>query len=92
VHLQSGRQDQLDEDEPHASETRDLARRLQWAICERRRDMRGVITRKEVLAHPLMIVRLFGPRAYLRCLRAAFSARPTTFLETVFAHPRASRA
>jgi hypothetical protein len=54
--------------------------------------MRGVITRKEVLAHPLMIVRLFGPRAYLRCLRAAFSARPTTFLETVFAHPRASRA
>jgi hypothetical protein len=46
--------------------------------------MRGVITRREVLTHSLTIVRLFGARTYLRCLRAAFSARPTTFLETVF--------
>jgi hypothetical protein len=46
--------------------------------------MRGVITRKEVLTHPVMIVRLFGLRCYLRCLRAAFGATPTTFLETVF--------
>lgn len=45
--------------------------------------MRGVITRKEVLVHSLTIVRLFGLRAFSRCLRAAFSARPTTFLETV---------
>ena len=46
--------------------------------------MRGLITRGDVLRHPVMIVRLFGPRAYLRCLRAAFSHTPTTFLETVF--------
>lgn len=45
--------------------------------------MRGLITRKEVLMHSLTIVRLFGLRAFSRCLRAAFSARPTTFLETV---------
>lgn len=46
--------------------------------------MRGVITRTDVLTHPLMIMRLFGPRCLFRCLRAAFSATPTTFLETVF--------
>ncbi len=46
--------------------------------------MRGVITRRDVLLHSAMIVRLFGPRAYLRCLRAAFRAEPTTFLQTVF--------
>jgi hypothetical protein len=46
--------------------------------------MRGLITRREVLMHSLTIVRLFGPRAYLRCLRAAFGAAPTTFLETLF--------
>jgi hypothetical protein len=46
--------------------------------------MRGMITRREVLTHPLIIVRLFGPRAYLRCLRAAFSAEPSTFLGAVF--------
>lgn len=47
--------------------------------------MHGMITRKEVLMHSLTIVRLFGLRAFARCLRAAFSARPTTFLETVLA-------
>jgi hypothetical protein len=53
--------------------------------------MRGVITRREVLTHLFAIVRLFGPRTYVRCLRAAFSARPTTFLEVVFeAPPRAT--
>ena len=46
--------------------------------------MRGVITRREVLLHPLMIARLFGLRAYCRCLRAAFSPAPSTFLEVVF--------
>jgi hypothetical protein len=54
--------------------------------------MRGVITRKEILTHSLTIVRLFGPRAYFRCLCAAFSARPTTFLETIFAYSRPSPA
>ena len=47
--------------------------------------MRGVITRREVLIHSLTIVRLFGARAYWRCLCAAFSPVPTTFLEVVFA-------
>lgn len=47
--------------------------------------MRGVITRKEVLSHSLLILRLWGPRRYLRCLRAAFSTAPSTFLEVVSA-------
>jgi hypothetical protein len=45
--------------------------------------MRGVITRREVLLHPLMIARLFGLGAYCRCLRAAFSPAPSTFLDVV---------
>jgi hypothetical protein len=47
--------------------------------------MRGVITRKDILRHALTIVRLFGPRTYWRCLRAAFSSEPSTFLEVVYA-------
>jgi hypothetical protein len=46
--------------------------------------MRGVITGKDVLRHSLTIVRLFGPRCYLRCLRAALSPSPSTFLEVVY--------
>jgi hypothetical protein len=49
--------------------------------------MRGVITRREVLIHSLAIVRLFGATAYWRCLRAAFSSAPSTFLEVVFNTP-----
>ena len=45
--------------------------------------MRGVITGKDVFRHSLTIVRLWCPRCYLRCLRAALSSRPSTFLETV---------
>ena len=47
--------------------------------------MRGVITGKDVIRHSFTIVRLFGPRCYLRCLRAALSKKPSTFLETVSA-------
>ena len=47
--------------------------------------MRGVITGKDVIRHSLTIVRCFGPRCYLRCLRAALSSRPSTFLEVVSA-------
>ncbi len=47
--------------------------------------MRGVITGKDVVRHTVTILRLWGPRCYLRCLRAAMSSRPTTFLETVWA-------
>ena len=46
--------------------------------------MRGVITSKDVFRHSIMIVRLFGPRCYVRCLRAALSPRPSTFLEVVY--------
>jgi hypothetical protein len=47
--------------------------------------MRGVITGKEVFRHGFTIVRLWGPRCYLRCVRAALSSRPSTFLEIVCA-------
>jgi len=43
-----------------------------------------MITRREVLRYSLRIVCLFGLRAYVRCLRAAFDPAPTTFLETLF--------
>ena len=50
-----------------------------------RHDMRGVITGKDVIRHSVTICRLWGPRCYLRCLRAALSSRPSTFLEIVAA-------
>jgi hypothetical protein len=43
--------------------------------------MRGTITTWDVLAHPWLIVHEFGPRCYLRCLRAVVMRRSTTFLE-----------
>jgi len=43
--------------------------------------MRGAITTWDVLTHPWLIVHEFGPRCYLRCLRAVVSRRATTFLE-----------
>ena len=46
--------------------------------------MRGVITGKDVLRHSMTIIREFGPRAYLRCLRASLSTRPSTFLQVVY--------
>ncbi|WP_242345371.1 hypothetical protein [Anaeromyxobacter terrae] len=48
--------------------------------------MRGVITGKDVFRHSLTIVRLYGARCYLRCLRASLSSKPSTFLEVVFAN------
>ncbi len=45
--------------------------------------MRGVITGKDVLRHSVTIWRLWGPRCYFRCLRAALSSKPSTFLELV---------
>jgi hypothetical protein len=47
--------------------------------------MRGVITGKDVIRHSVTILRHFGPRCYVRCLRAALSPRPSTFLEVVYA-------
>lgn len=45
--------------------------------------MKGIITGRDVLSHPLIIVRSWGPAAYLRCLRALFFRRPSTFLEVI---------
>lgn len=42
--------------------------------------MQGTITSRHVLRYGLTILRLWGPRCYLRCLRAAVSRRPSTFL------------
>ena len=47
--------------------------------------MRGVITRKEVLANSILIIRLSGSRSYVRCLCAPVSSAPSTFLEVVAA-------
>lgn len=45
--------------------------------------MQGTITGKEVVLHWLTIVRLWGARCYLRCLRAAMRRSPSTFLGVV---------
>jgi hypothetical protein len=43
----------------------------------------GVITTKDVLRHSAVIVREFGPGAYLRCCLAILLRRRTTFLDCV---------
>lgn len=45
--------------------------------------MKGLITSRDVVTHGFTIVRLWGFATYLRCLRAALSRRPTTFLAIV---------
>jgi hypothetical protein len=45
--------------------------------------MRGVITGREVVLHAVTIIRLWGLPTWSRCLRAALSGKPTTFLATV---------
>jgi hypothetical protein len=45
--------------------------------------MCGIITGKDVLRQSFTIVRLWGPRCYVRCLRALLSRTPTTFLQVV---------
>ena len=49
------------------------------------RAMRGLITSRDVVFHAFTIIRLWGLPAYLRCLRASLSRRPTTFLAVVLA-------
>ena len=46
-----------------------------------RQVIQGVITTRDVLTHTGLIWREFGVRCLLRCARALFRARPTTFLE-----------
>jgi len=47
--------------------------------------MRGVITSREVVLHAVTIIRLWGLPTWGRCLRAALSGKPTTFLGVVHA-------
>jgi hypothetical protein len=47
--------------------------------------VKGLITGKDVVLQGPTIVRLWGLRMYLRCLRALLSRRPTTFLAVVHA-------
>jgi len=47
--------------------------------------IRGVITTKEVIRYAAVIVREFGPAAYVRCCIAIVRRRPTTFLDCIFA-------
>jgi hypothetical protein len=46
--------------------------------------IQGLITSKDVLLHTSAIVRGYGIRCYLECLRALISRRRTTFLEVVW--------
>jgi hypothetical protein len=46
--------------------------------------MRGVITTRHVLTHAAVIVREFGPAAFLRCCLAIVRRRKATFLDCVF--------
>ena len=50
--------------------------------------MRGSITGRDVVLHAFTIVRLWGVPTYVRCLRAALSRRPTTFLAVLHARRR----
>lgn len=46
--------------------------------------MTGNITDRHVLLHSVMIVRAFGARCYLRCLKAMLLRERKTFLECAF--------
>jgi hypothetical protein len=45
--------------------------------------MRGTITARDVLLNAGTILRLWGPGCCARCLRAALSRRPCTFLDVL---------
>jgi hypothetical protein len=64
-------------------------RRWHGACCTRSEVgwpmVQGLITSKDILWHGGSIVRSYGFRPYLRCLRALFSGRSTTFLELIWA-------
>ena len=45
--------------------------------------IQGFITTKHVLRHAFVIIDGFGLLTFLRCVRASFGSRPTTFLALV---------
>jgi hypothetical protein len=53
--------------------------------------MKGLITGKHVFRHTVTLIRLWGVPTYFRCVRAALSRKPTTFLAVIY-HAAAPRA
>jgi len=53
--------------------------------------MQGIITGKDVLLHPLSIVRAWGVAIYLACLWAAVAHRQSTFLGILYPASRGLR-
>ena len=49
--------------------------------------MRGTITGRHVVFHTVAIVRHWGVGAYLTCLWAALTRKPTTFLRVLYPAP-----
>lgn len=49
--------------------------------------MRGALMGKDVPRHSLTIVKAWGLRGHLRCLRAGLSRRPSTFLAVPYGAP-----
>jgi hypothetical protein len=45
--------------------------------------MKGFITTKDVLLHPVAIVAAFGARVYVRCVVRTLFGRTVTFLECI---------
>lgn len=46
--------------------------------------MQGAIRGRDVLRHSVTILRLWGPTAYLRCVRAVLARRSCTFLDVLY--------
>lgn len=47
--------------------------------------MKGCITARDVIRHPVIICRLWGLGCYVRCLGAIATGRPCTFLQVAVA-------
>jgi hypothetical protein len=45
--------------------------------------MKGFITTRDILLHPVVIVGAFGLRVYVRCIGRILSMRTVTFLECI---------
>ena len=52
--------------------------------CTVPQGVKGTITGRDVILHSLTILRYWGPTCYLRCLRAAVSRKPSTFLAVLY--------
>jgi hypothetical protein len=47
--------------------------------------IQGVVTSRDVLRHPVLIISSFGLATYLRCCKVLLRREHTTFLNCVFA-------